>query len=110
MLIAAVKELDRRTVDLVTYYGAQVLLRKFSSLNKIENKSRFTIGNLSQFIKDVSQNANVTYGKNFSFVHSEDAFSERSKPLLNYILSIVTEINNALYRYGDKDKETVKNC
>ncbi len=80
---------------------------------KIGNKKMYKIKSLSQFYDNMFYNRNYKYGSQLEFIHIKEAFSEESKPLLDFIIKygetikfINTEPNPNYKLYGSAINES----
>lgn len=75
---------------------------------KIGNKRMYKIKNLVEFYERMKNEEKYKYGNNLEFIHTKEAFDERDKELLNFILKnteiikFVNSNSNANYRYYGK--------
>ena len=75
---------------------------------KIGNKKMYKIKNLADFYTRMLNKENYKYGQKLEFVHTRDAFTEESKPLLDFILKYAEIIkyansnSNSNFRYYGK--------
>ena len=75
---------------------------------KIGNKKMYKIKNLADFYTRMLNKENYKYGQKLEFIHTKEAFEEKSRPLLNFILKyseIIKYANsnsNSNFRYYGK--------
>ncbi|MDO5556630.1 MAG: DEAD/DEAH box helicase [Clostridia bacterium] len=75
---------------------------------KIGNKQLYKLRNLTEFYKRVKDNRYYKYGAKLEFIHYREAFSENSKPLLDFILKyaeMFEYVNNNNNYYNDYIKD-----
>ncbi|MEG2054624.1 MAG: SNF2 helicase associated domain-containing protein, partial [Oscillospiraceae bacterium] len=63
---------------------------------KVGRDRMFVVKNVDQFVKAINGGENVAYGKQLSFVHTENAFADESKALVRFLLERYDK-NNGLY-------------
>lgn len=90
----------------------QIYYDKFAGDMKIEfkigNKKMYKIKNLSEFYTRMIDKEFYRYGKKLQFIHTEDAFEEDSKELLEFIMKYAEIIkyansnSNSNYKYYGK--------
>ena len=68
----------------------KIIMDRFQSKLKLEFKigqtQMYKLKNLSEFFDNMLYERNHRYGNKLEFIHTQDAFEESSKPILNYIL------------------------
>ena len=75
---------------------------------KIGNKKMYKIKNLSEFYTRIMQKEFYRYGEKLKFIHTEDAFSDESRKMLDFIMKYAEIIkyansnSNSNYRYYGK--------
>ena len=90
----------------------KIFYDKFSGDMKIEfkigNKKMYKIKNLAEFYTRIINKEFYKYGEKLQFVHTEDAFEEDSKKILNFIMKYAEIIkyansnSNSNYKYYGK--------
>ena len=88
----------------------KIIINSFQNKLKVEFKigqtQMYKLKSLPQFFENMLYNKNHKYGNKLEFVHTEDSFSEESKPLLNFILKYseiikyANETSNSYMGYG----------
>ena len=101
-----VKQKGTIRIEPIIYY------EKFSGDIKVEfkigNKKMYKIKNLADFYTRMLNKESYKYGQKLEFVHTRDAFTEESKPLLDFILKYAEIIkfansnSNSNFRYYGK--------
>ena len=101
-----IKQKGTIKIEPIIYY------EKFSGDIKVEfkigNKKMYKIKNLADFYTRMLNKESYKYGQKLEFVHTRDAFTEESKPLLDFILKYAEIIkyansnSNSNFRYYGK--------
>ena len=101
-----IKQKGSIKIEPIIYY------EKFSGDIKVEfkigNKKMYRIKNLADFYTRMLNKENYKYGQKLEFVHTKEAFEEKSKPLLDFILKYAEIIkyansnSNSNFRYYGK--------
>lgn len=90
---------DRKTVKNNIKIEPKIIMDRFQSKLKLEFKigqtQMYKLKNLPEFFDNILYERNHRYGNKLEFIHSEDAFDENSKPLLNFILKYAEIIKYA---------------
>lgn len=60
---------------------------------------KYIIRDIESFVRSIEHEEEITYGKNLTFVHTADAFTEQSKPLIS-MLSRIVSVGDTLYLRG----------
>ena len=70
---------------------------------KVGSRRKYVIRDICKFVQSVENCEYFSYGKNFGFLHTVNAFDERSKRLVDFIKSAVSEneiFNSAYNKYA----------
>lgn len=105
------EEEQKETIKDITLEPKLIYDRYNKSLRleiKIGNKRLYKIKNLSEFYDNMFYKQNYRYGAQLEFIHTKEAFEERSQPLLEFIIKQAENIKNVnseaniSYRYYGK--------
>lgn len=66
---------------------------------KIGKKQKYVVKDIAELTDNIKNMRTVSYGKNLSFIHSQNAFSRESLPIIKLLLDIDSE-NEYSYQYS----------
>lgn len=76
----------------------------FSATFKIGCNHMYVLKDIFEFVHNIQNNANVSYGKKLQFVHTLEAFDKESIPFITFLCEWVKiheeEYQDSVYRYG----------
>ena len=109
------KELTQNTINNVKI-EPKIIMDRFQNKMKLEFKigqtQMYKLKNLPEFFNNMLYERNHRYGNKLEFLHTQDAFEENSKPILNYILKYgeiikyANESQNNYTSYGNSLNES----